>query len=168
MSRRRNLPPTCRPPATRLRGVGQLAHTRSVAPTRSATVLTRAIATEGFNAVAAGLNPQELRKGIQIGVDHVVSELKKMSKPVTNNDEIRQVATISANGDVAVGQLIADGFERVGKDGVITIKDGQVLEDQLEVTEGMKFDRGYISPFFVNQPKSEPPRASTRSPQHSS
>ena len=74
---------------------------------------------------------------------------------MTTNEEIRQVATISANGDVEIGNLIAEGFDKVGRDGVITVKDGQTLEDQLEVTEGMKFDRGFISPFFINQPKSK-------------
>ena len=76
---------------------------------------------------------------------------------MTSNNEIRQVATISANGDEEIGQLIADGFEKVGRDGVITVKDGQTLEDELDVTEGMKFDRGFISPFFINQPKSTLP-----------
>jgi chaperonin GroEL len=118
-------------------------------------VLARAIAVEGFKAVAAGLNPVDLRRGIQSSVDTVVEELKKISKKVTTSEEIKQVATISANGDVAMGKLIAEAFNKVGKDGVITVKDGQTLEDQLEVTEGMKFDRGYISPFFVNNAKSK-------------
>ena len=121
--------------------------------TTCATVLARAITTEGFKAVAAGLNPTDLRKGIQMAVDAVIANLKSISKKVTTSDEIKQVATISANGDTAIGKLIAEAFERVGKDGVITVKDGQTLEDQLEVTEGMKFDRGYISPFFVNNAK---------------
>ena len=119
----------------------------------SATVLARAIAQEGFNAVAAGLIPKELHAGINAAVKAVVANLKEQSKPVTTNDEIKQVATISANGDTAIGQLIADGFAKVGKDGVMTVKDGQSVEDTLEVTEGMKFDRGYISPFFINSQK---------------
>lgn len=122
--------------------------------TTTATVLARAIATEGFNAVAAGLNPKELQSGIKLAVAQVIEELKSVSKPVTDNEEIKQVATISANGDTEVGGLIAAGFEKVGKDGVMTVKDGQTLEDTLETTEGMKFDRGFISPFFINQPKS--------------
>merc|ERR1719162_47687 len=121
--------------------------------TTTATVLARAIATEGFNAVAAGLNPGELRAGIDKAVKVVLQSLKDQSKPVTTNDEIRQVATISANGAGDIGELIAAGFEKVGKDGVMTVKDGQTTEDVLEVTEGMKFDRGYISPFFINNQK---------------
>ena len=121
--------------------------------TTTATVLARAIATEGFNYVAAGLNPQDLRSGIQKAVAQVIVSLKDQSRPVSGTEEIRQVATISANGDEEVGQLIADGYDQVGKDGVITVKNGDTLEDSLEVTEGMKFDRGYISPFFVNNGK---------------
>jgi len=121
--------------------------------TTTATVLARAIATEGFNYVAAGLNPQDLRSGIQKAVKQVIVSLKEQSRPVSGTEEIRQVATISANGDEEVGQLIADGYDKVGKDGVITVKNGDTLEDSLEVTEGMKFDRGYISPFFVNNGK---------------
>lgn len=121
--------------------------------TTTATVLARAIATEGFNYVAAGLNPQDLRSGIQKAVAQVIVSLKEQSRPVSGTEEIRQVATISANGDEEVGQLIADGYDQVGKDGVITVKNGDTLEDSLEVTEGMKFDRGYISPFFVNNGK---------------
>ena len=122
--------------------------------TTCSTVLARAFTMEGFNAVAAGLNPQDLRKGIQMAVDHVVEGLQQQSKKVTTSDEIKQVATISANGDEEIGGLIAQAFDRVGKDGVITVKDGQTLDDQLEVTEGMRFDRGYISPFFINEQKS--------------
>lgn len=119
--------------------------------TTTATVLARAIATEGFNAVAAGLNPNCVKNGISKAVAVVIAELKKMSKPIVSNEEIKQVATISANGDLQIGQLIADGFARVGKAGVLTVKDGQTMEDTLEVTEGMKFDRGYISPFFCQR-----------------
>eukprot|EP00045_Choanoeca_perplexa_P017463 m.254133 g.254133 ORF g.254133 m.254133 type:complete len:575 (-) comp17548_c0_seq16:746-2470(-) len=122
--------------------------------TTCATVLARAFTTEGFKAVAAGLNPKDLRQGIQMGVEAVVANLKAISKTVDSTEAIQQVATISANGDKAVGALIAQAFEKVGKDGVITVKDGQTLEDQLEHTEGLKFDRGYISPFFVNNTKS--------------
>jgi chaperonin GroEL len=121
--------------------------------TTTATVLARAIATEGFNAVAAGLNPGELRDGIDKAVKVVLESIKDQSKPVTTNDEIRQVATISANGAGDIGELIAAGFDKVGKDVVMTVKDGQTTEDVLEVTEGMKFDRGYISPFFINNQK---------------
>lgn len=119
----------------------------------SATVLARAIANEGFNAVAAGLNPQELRVGIQRGVTAALAHLDSIKKEVTTTEEIRQVATISANGDTVIGNLIAEAMEKVGRHGVITVKNGETLEDHLEVTEGMKFDRGYISPFFVNDKK---------------
>eukprot|EP01134_Creolimax_fragrantissima_P004802 CFRG4802T1 len=122
--------------------------------TTTATVLARAIAVEGFNKASAGLNPLDLRRGILSAVDLVVKNLKQMSKPVTTTEEIKQVATISANGDEDVGQLIAKAMETVGKDGVITVKDGKTMEDELEVAEGMKFDRGYISPFFITNNKS--------------
>ncbi|KNC78613.1 hsp60-like protein [Sphaeroforma arctica JP610] len=121
--------------------------------TTTATVLARAIAVEGFNKASAGLNPLDLRRGILSAVDAVVKNLKAMSKPVTTTEEIKQVATISANGDEDVGQLIAKAMEIVGKDGVITVKDGKTMEDELEVAEGMKFDRGFISPFFITNPK---------------
>ncbi len=101
--------------------------------TTCSTVLARAIAVEGFKAVAAGLNPVDLRRGIQTAVDTVVEQLKAVSKKVTTSEEIKQVATISANGDTAMGSLIAEAFNKVGKDGVITVKDGQTLEDTLEV-----------------------------------
>jgi len=123
--------------------------------TTTATVLARAIAQEGFKNVAAGLNPLDLRRGIQASVDIVVKHLKDVSKDVTTSEEITQVATISANGDQSIGNLIADAMKRVGKDGVITVKDGKTLEDELEVTEGMKFDRGYISPFFMTNNKTQ-------------
>jgi len=120
--------------------------------TTCATVLARAIAKEGFQVVAAGLNPNDLRRGIQLAVDAVVKRLGEISKKVTDT-EIQQVATISANGDVTIGKLIADGMKRVGRDGVLTVKDGHAIEDSLEVVEGLKFDRGFVSPFFVNNPK---------------
>jgi len=123
--------------------------------TTTATVLARAIAQEGFKNVAAGLNPLDLRRGIQASVDVVVKHLKEVSKDVTTSEEITQVATISANGDKSIGNLIADAMKRVGKDGVITVKDGKTLEDELEVTEGMKFERGYISPFFMTNNKTQ-------------
>lgn len=121
--------------------------------TTTATVLARAIAKEGFEKISKGANPIEIRKGVMTAVETVVEHLKKMSKPVTTPEEIAQVATISANGDTAVGKLISDAMKRVGKDGVITVKDGKTLTDELEVIEGMKFDRGYISPYFITSPK---------------
>eukprot|EP01135_Chromosphaera_perkinsii_P000751 Nk52_evm39s151 gene=Nk52_evmTU39s151 len=123
--------------------------------TTTATVLARSIASEGFKNVAAGLNPLDLRKGIQSAVDVCVEELKKLSKPVTTSEEIAQVATISANGDEEIGGLISAAMKKVGKDGVITVKDGKTLVDELEVIEGMKFDRGYISPFFATNAKNQ-------------
>ena len=121
--------------------------------TTTATVLARAIAKEGFERISKGANPIEIRRGVMLAVDKVVVELKNLSKPVTTPEEIAQVATISANGDKAIGDLISSAMKRVGRDGVITVKDGKTLHDELEVIEGMKFDRGYISPYFINTAK---------------
>lgn len=121
--------------------------------TTTATVLARSIAKEGFENLGKGANPVEIRKGIMIAVEKITESLKALSKPVTTPEEICQVATISANGDKSIGNLIADAMKRVGKEGVITVKDGKTLNDELEIIEGMKFDRGYISPYFVNTAK---------------
>ena len=121
--------------------------------TTTATVLTRAILAEGVKSVAAGMNPMDLRRGITIAVDHVVAALKASAKPISTTAEIAQVGTISANGEAEIGDLIARAMERVGKEGVITVADGKTLDNELEVVEGMKFDRGYISPYFVTDPK---------------
>ena len=121
--------------------------------TTTATVLTRAILNEGVKSVAAGMNPMDLRRGIQVAVDHVVAALKGAAKPISTTAEIAQVGTISANGEKEIGELIARAMERVGKEGVITVADGKTLENELEVVEGMRFDRGYISPYFVTDPK---------------
>ncbi|XP_033301540.1 heat shock protein 60A [Bombus bifarius] len=121
--------------------------------TTTATVLARAIAKEGFEKISKGANPVEIRRGVMLAVDKVKDELKTLSKPVTTPEEIAQVATISANGDKAIGNLISDAMKKVGKEGVITVKDGKTLHDELEVIEGMKFDRGYISPYFINSSK---------------
>ena len=121
--------------------------------TTTATVLTRAILVEGLRSVAAGLNPMDLRRGINLAVDHIVSELKRRAKMISTTEEIAQVGTISANGEQEIGQLIARAMEKVGKEGVITVQDGKTLENELEVVEGMKFDRGYISPYFVTDQK---------------
>ena len=123
--------------------------------TTTATVLARAIFSEGCKSVAAGLNPMDLRRGMMMAVEAVVKNLKSQSVKITSSEEIAQVATISANGDVEVGRLLANAMEKVGKEGVITIQDGRTLHDELEVVEGMKFDRGYISPYFVNDPKTQ-------------
>mmetsp|Transcript_19540 Transcript_19540/g.59078 ORF Transcript_19540/g.59078 Transcript_19540/m.59078 type:complete len:581 (+) Transcript_19540:83-1825(+) len=121
--------------------------------TTTATVLARAIYRESCKSTAAGCNPQEMRKGVQMGVDHVIMDLKKRAKMISTTEEIAQVGTISANGDKEIGNLIARAMERVGKEGVITVADGKTLENELEVVEGMKFDRGYISPYFVTDSK---------------
>lgn len=123
--------------------------------TTTATVLARAIYAEGCKAVAAGMNPLDLRRGIQSAVRCVTENLEKISKPITSKEEVMQVGTISANADTEIGQLIADAMERVGKEGVITVQDGKTLENELEVVEGMKFDRGYISPYFITDAKTQ-------------
>ncbi|ACX82006.1 chaperonin GroEL [Aggregatibacter actinomycetemcomitans] len=121
--------------------------------TTTATVLAQAIVNEGLKAVAAGMNPMDLKRGIDKAVNSVVAELKNLSKPCETSKEIEQVGTISANSDSIVGQLIAQAMEKVGKEGVITVEDGTGLEDELDVVEGMQFDRGYLSPYFINKPE---------------
>jgi chaperonin GroEL len=123
--------------------------------TTTATVLARAIYSEGVKNVAAGCNPMDLRRGSQAAVDAVVQFLSAQTKTITTTSEIAQVATISANGDTHVGNLIAQAMEKVGKDGVITVKEGRTTEDEIEITEGMRFDRGFISPYFVTDVKSQ-------------
>ena len=120
--------------------------------TTTATVLAQAIVSEGLKAVAAGMNPMDLKRGIDKAVVAVVEELKSLSKPCETSKEIEQVGTISANADNIVGKLIAQAMEKVGKEGVITVEDGTGLEDELDVVEGMQFDRGYLSPYFINKP----------------
>ncbi|XP_017115165.1 60 kDa heat shock protein homolog 2, mitochondrial [Drosophila elegans] len=121
--------------------------------TTTATVLARAIAKEGFEKISRGANPVEIRRGVMLAIETVKDNLRKMSRPVNTPEEICQVATISANGDRSVGNLISEAIKKVGRDGVITVKDGKTLCDELEVIEGMKFDRGYISPYFINAAK---------------
>ena len=118
--------------------------------TTTATVLAQSIVMEGMKFVTAGMNPMDLKRGIDKAVIEAVSELKKLSKPCTTSKEIAQVGSISANSDSAVGDKIAEAMDKVGKEGVITIEDGTGLEDELDIVEGMQFDRGYLSPYFIN------------------
>jgi len=120
--------------------------------TTTATVLAQAIVREGMKFVAAGMNPMDLKRGIDKAVAATVEELKKIAKPTTTSKEIAQVGTISANSDSSVGERIAEAMEKVGKEGVITVEDGKSLNDELDIVEGMQFDRGYLSPYFINNP----------------
>ena len=120
--------------------------------TTTATVLAQSIVVEGLKYVAAGINPMDLKRGIDKAVAVAVEELKKLSKPCTTTKEIAQVGSISANSDFSIGQIIADAMDKVGKEGVITVEDGKSLENELDVVEGMQFDRGYLSPYFINNP----------------
>src|SRR5512147_2595603 len=119
--------------------------------TTTATVLAQAIFREGVKTVAAGANPMALKRGIDKAVEKAVEDIQRLSKPV-KGDSIAQVGTISANGDTTIGQLIAEAMSKVGKDGVITVEESKTLETALEVVEGMQFDRGYLSPYFVTDP----------------
>ncbi|MEN0041479.1 MAG: chaperonin GroEL, partial [Pseudomonadota bacterium] len=120
--------------------------------TTTATVLAQAIVREGAKAVAAGMNPMDLKRGIDAAVDEVVAALKKMAKKIKTSDEVAQVGTISANGEAEIGERIAEAMQRVGNEGVITVEEAKSLESSLDVVEGMQFDRGYLSPYFVTNP----------------
>src|SRR5690348_6420478 len=121
--------------------------------TTTATVLAQAIVKEGAKAVAAGMNPMDLKRGIDLAVEAVVTDLKANAKKITSNDEIAQVGTVSANGESAIGKLIAEAMQKVGNDGVITVEEAKTTETELDVVEGMQFDRGYLSSYFVTNPE---------------
>ena len=117
--------------------------------TTTATILAHAIVREGSKAVAAGMNPMDLKRGVDRAVDAVVGDLKSRSRKVSTNDEIAQVGTISANGDHEIGKMIAEAMQKVGNEGVITVEEAKSLDTELDVVEGMEFDRGYLSPYFI-------------------
>ena len=123
--------------------------------TTTATVLAQAIVEEGLKYVAAGINPMDLKRGIDKAVDTAVEQLRDLSRPCTTSKEIAQVGAISANADQSIGKIIADAMEKVGKEGVITVEDGQSLDNELDVVEGMQFDRGYLSPYFITSPEKQ-------------
>jgi chaperonin GroEL len=123
--------------------------------TTTAMVLAQGIVTEGMKYVAAGMNPMDLKRGIDLAVDALVAELKRQAKPCTTRTEISQVASISANNDRGIGEIVANAMEKVGKEGVITVEDGSGLQSELEVVEGMQFDRGFLSPYFINTPEKQ-------------
>jgi chaperonin GroEL len=139
--------------AQMLRGVAANAHDHAGDGTTTATVLAQAIVREGMKSVAAGIAPMDLKRGIDLAVARVVEDLKARSKPVADNKEIAQVGTISANGDEVIGQKIAEAMDKVGKEGVITVEEASGIEFELNLVEGMQFDRGYLSPYFVTNPE---------------
>lgn len=141
--------------ASLVKQVAQKANDQAGDGTTTATILARAIYKEGCKSVAAGMNPMDLRRGIQLAVDTIVTELQHQSKDIKGKEDIRNVATISANGDKDIGNLISEVFEKIGADGSVTVQDGKTLKTEVEYVEGLKFDRGYISPYFITDPKKQ-------------
>jgi chaperonin GroEL len=139
--------------AQMLRAVASRTHDHAGDGTTTATVLAQALVREGMKSVSAGVDPMDLKRGIDLAVSRVLDDLSARSKPVANNEEIAQIGIVSANGDEVIGRKIAEAMERVGKEGVITVEEAQGLEFELEVVEGMQFDRGYLSPYFVTNPE---------------
>jgi len=135
--------------AQMLRAVASKTHDHAGDGTTTATVLAQAIVREGMKSVSAGIDPMDLKRGIDLAVSRVVDDLKARSRPVSNNDEIAQVGIVSANGDETVGRKIAEAMERIGKEGVITVEEASGIEFELDVVDGMQFDRGYLSPYFI-------------------
>src|SRR5918912_2716227 len=135
--------------AQMVREVAQKTNDNAGDGTTTATVLAAAIVKEGAKSVAAGMNPMDLKRGIDLAVEAIVEDLKKNSKKVTSNEEIAQVGSISANGDAEIGRFLAEAMKKVGNEGVITVEEAKSLETELDVVEGMQFDRGYISPYFI-------------------
>jgi chaperonin GroEL len=141
--------------ASLVKQVAQKANDQAGDGTTTATILARAVFKEGCKSVAAGMNPMDLRRGIQLAVDTILEELKTQSKDIKGKDDIKNVATISANGDKEIGNLISNVFEKIGADGSVTVQDGKTLKTEVEYVEGLKFDRGYISPYFINDNKKQ-------------
>ena len=135
-----------------IREVASKANDQAGDGTTTATVLAQAIVREGMKAVSAGRNPMDLKRGVEAAVSNVVEDLKKRAKDVKTNEEIKQVGTISANGDKEIGEMLAEAMEKVGNEGVITVEEAKSLHNELEVVEGMQFDRGYLSPYFITNP----------------
>lgn len=140
--------------ASLIKQVASQANDKAGDGTTTATILARAIFKEGCKSVAAGMNPMDLRRGITLGVEAINAELAAMSTPIHGKEAIQNVATISANGDARIGDILAEIFDRLGQNGTVTVADGKTLETEVEYVEGIKWDRGYVSPYFVTDTKS--------------